>query len=352
VSRLSAGEAQIAWTGRAYQGLGLALESQTEWDEAQQAYQEWYQWATTVRDRPQTLMAQHRLASMLGLLGRLEQSAAIMAQISRQLPPATPPAIKDAQQRLDLLISGSGPPVAPPASDARWPQFVLSPLTITRPWEQLDRLGDNEYAAQTLNLYGWALILQGYTDVAESTLNYATHLAQSVRRPDFEATSCHLLAQLYDSLGDYGRMTQAINRALQLIEGAPKMRWIVLWGLIHRAYVDMRWNQLARAEERLQTLDAELTGRDILRSHWLSVQVGRGLLAMFRQNWARATYYFDLALENEENLYASNYVVVYLSRARLQRKQGRLDAARQDIWQAMHFTVGKGLAAGYISAVV
>jgi tetratricopeptide (TPR) repeat protein len=212
-------------------------------------------------------------------------------------------------------------------------------------------LGDDQ-AAQSLNLYGWALTLQGQTEAAEATLYYAAQLAEGYNQPGLQATSYHLLAQLWDLRGDYTHMERALDRALALVEDTPRLRWMVIWGLIHQAYVDMRWNQLDRAGQRLQKLDRELARRKALISHRLSVQVGLGLLAMFRDDLEQATHYFELALADFKNLYASNYVVVHLSRARINRKYGRLEAAQQDIMQAMSFAGERGMLADYISAVV
>ncbi|RME41726.1 MAG: hypothetical protein D6796_15470, partial [Caldilineae bacterium] len=335
---------------QAYQGLGLAQESLAAWEDARQTYEEWQRWAQTHHHPELALMAQHKLASMLGLIGQIDQSAAISARISRRLPPDTPPALADAQRRLERLISHR---VNPPAwTSAGWPLFTPQPVRLVRPWEEIAAVLGEEQAIQTLNLYGWALTLQGNLDAAEATLHYAGRLAEGYGQAGLQATSLHLLAQLWDLRGDYTAMADALEEALSLVERMPPMRWAVLWGLIHQAYVDLRWNRLERAERRLLRLQEELAGRNALCSHQLSVTVGLGLLAMFRQNLEEAARHFDAALSNAGNLYASNYVVVYLSRARIHRKYGRLEEAQEAIMHAMTFAGERGMLADYISAVV
>jgi ATP/maltotriose-dependent transcriptional regulator MalT len=177
-------------------------------------------------------------------------------------------------------------------------------------------------------------------------------LAESHNQPGLQATGYHLLAQLWDLRGDYTQMERALAQALALVEDEPHLRWSVIWGRIHRAYVDMRWNQLVRAEQRLHQLNAELTNRQAFHSHWLSVQVGLGLVSTFQQNLPEAMRYFEQVWVNLKDLYASNYVVIYLSRARLNRMRGDLEASRQDVVQALLFAGKRGMLADYISAVV
>ncbi|MFQ5575944.1 MAG: AAA family ATPase, partial [Anaerolineae bacterium] len=338
------------WARQAFEGLGLAQESLADWDAARRTYQRWQSWAQKHRHPHLALVARHRLATMLGLIGQLDESAAITASVSKQASPAPPPALVRAQARLKRLISTD---VSPPTwTDAGWPAFMPYPVKEARPWEGIVRALGEAQAAQTLNLFGWAVTLQGQSTLAEATLLHAAQLAETHNQTGLQATSYHLLAQLWDLRGDYSNMERALSLALSLVEDAPPLRWAVIWGLIHQAYVDMRWNQLERAGERLHRLDGELSGRSAFRSHRLSVQVGLGLLAMFTGKLAQAAAYFDRALENLKNLYASNYVVVYLSRARLNRKQGNLEAAQHYIMQAMTFAGERGMLADYISAAV
>ncbi len=339
-----------SWIQRAYQGLGTAQESMMAWEQARETYLQCQGWAEREGNTQLALMAQYRLASMLGLIGQLDESATITARISRQLPPNTPSVIVNAQRRLNLLVLTKVTP--PTATESGWPVFTPDPVDEDRPWRQLAQFLGLEQAAQTLNLYGWALFLQGQTEAAEETLYYAAQLAAGYKQPGLQATSYHLLAQLWDLQGEYTRMAQSLNRALALVQDIPHLRWIVIWGRIHQAYVDVRWNRLARAGRRLHALNDELTGHTALRSHWLSVQVGLGLVAMFKQDAVQATRYFETALANLKNLYASNYVAVYLSRARLNRKRKNFEAAQRDIMRAMSFAGERGLLADYISALV
>ncbi len=338
------------WFKQAYLGLGLAQESMAEWDAARNTYQAWRKWAQQNHLQAAALMAQYRLASMLGLSGQIDEAAAIAARVTQQLPDNTPPVIADAQKRLHLLVSTQ---VNPPAwTHAGWPGFTPHPVKLDFSWPQITRFLGREQAAQPFNLYGWSLTLQGQLQAAETVLTYAAQLAEEYNRPGYRAISYHLLAQLYSLRGDYTNMERALAQALKLVEENPPLRWAVVWGRIHQAYVDMRWNQLARAGERLHQLNRELEGRSAFQSHRLSVQVGLGLLAMFRHNLAEAARYFDLALSGSQNLYVSNFVVVYLSQARIKRKQGQLEAAQQDIIRAMAFAGERGLLADYISAAV
>ncbi|HEY84079.1 MAG TPA: hypothetical protein G4N96_03060, partial [Chloroflexi bacterium] len=338
------------WVQQAYLGLALAQESLAEWDAARNTYQAWRKWAQQNRLPASALMAQYRLASMLGLSGQIDEAAAIAARVTQQLPDNTPSVIADAQKRLHLLVSTQ---VNPPAwTHAGWPGFTPHPVKLDFSWQQITHFLGAEQAAQPFNLYGWSLTLQGQTQAAETVLNYAAHLSEEYNQPGYQATSYHLMAQLCGLRGDYTRMERALARALELVEDTPHLRWAVVWGRIHQAYVDMRWNQLARAGERLHQLDRELAGRSAFQSHRLSVQVGLGLLAMFKQDLARAAHYFDLALSGSQNLYVSNFVAVYLSQARIKRKQGNLEAAQQDIIRAMAFAGERGLLADYISAAV
>jgi hypothetical protein len=151
--------------------------------------------------------------------------------------------------------------------------------------------------------------------------------------------------------GDYELMTQSLSQALALVEGMPHLQWIVIWGRIHQAYVDFRWNQLERAADRFYQLDAELKNQVVLRSHWLSVQVGLGLLAMFRNQPTAAAEYFEIAQENMQNLYVSNYVALYVSLARLHRHRREFEAAERAVVQAMAFAAERGMPADYISAL-
>ena len=338
------------WLRRAYRGLGQAQESLMAWDDARETYHRCQLWAQQAGNRTVALMAQYRLAAMLGLIGELEESAALTARIAKALPPETPPVVVSAQHRLRLLSLTRETP--PTWTEAGFPVFQPQPLTTARPWESLAAFLGEEQAAQTLNLYGWTLTLQGQTAAAEETLALAARLAETFNQRGAQATAAHLMAQLWDMRGEYGQMTHALNRALSLVEDIPHLRWIVIWGRIHRAYVDVRWNRLDRAAERFRQLAAELSAHTALRSHWLSVQVGMGLLAMFRDDTAAAARYFDTARENLQNLYASNYVALYVSLARLHRHRGEFDAAERAVVQAMAFAAERGMLADYISALV
>jgi len=338
------------WLRRAYRGLGQAQESLMAWEDARETYRRCQIWARQTGNTTVALMAQYRLAAMLGLIGELEESAALTARIAKDLPPETPPVVVSAQHRLRLLSLTRETP--PTWTESGFPVFQPQPLTTERPWESLAAFLGEEQAAQTLNLYGWTLTLQGQTRAAEETLNLAAELAETYNQRGAQATAAHLTAQLWDICGEYGQMTHALNRALALVEDIPHLRWIVIWGRIHRAYVDVRWNRLDRAAERFRQLDAELSALTALRSHWLSVQVGQGLLAMFRDDVTAAARYFDTARENLQNLYASNYVALYVSLARLYRHRGEFDAAEQAVVQAMAFAAERGMLADYISALV
>ena len=338
------------WLRRAYRGLGQAQESLMAWDDARETYRRCRIWAQQTGNRTVAMMAQYRLAAMLGLIGELEESAALTARIAKELPPETPPVVVSAQHRLRLLSLTRETP--PTWTEAGFPVFQPQPLTTDRPWESLAAFLGEEQSAQTLNLYGWTLTLQGQTAAAEETLDLAAKLAETYNQRGAQATAAHLTAQLWDMRGEYGQMTHALNRALALVADIPHLRWIVIWGRIHRAYVDVRWNRLDRAAERFRQLDAELSGHTALRSHWLSVRVGLGLLAMFRGETTAAAQYFDTARENLQNLYASNYVALYVSLARLYRHRGEFDAAERAVVQAMAFAAERGMLADYISALV
>lgn len=338
------------WVRRAYRGLGQAQESLMAWNDARETYRRCRMWAQRTGNRTAALMAQYRLAAMLGLIGELEESAALTARIAKELPPETPPVVVSAQHRLRLLSLTRETP--PTWTESGFPVFQPQPLTTARPWESLAAFLGEEQSAQTLNLYGWTLTLQGETSAAEETLNLAAQLAETYNQRGAQATAAHLMAQLWDMRGEYGQMTHALNRALALVEDIPHLRWIVIWGRIHRAYVDVRWNRLDRAAERFRQMETELSAHTALRSHWLSVQVGLGLLAMFRGETEAAARYFDIARGNLQNLYASNYVALNVSLARLHRHRGEFDAAERSLVQAMAFAAERGMLADYISALV
>jgi len=338
------------WLRQAYRGLGQAQESLMAWDDARETYRRCYVWAQQQGNQTVALMAEYRLAAMLGLIGHLEESAALTAQISKELPPATPQVVVRAQDRLQMLSFTHETP--PSWTESGFPVFQPQPLTVKRPWEQLAAFLGEEQAAQTLNLYGWALTLQGQTSAAEATLNFAARLAETYNQPGLQATAFHLMAQLWDIRGEYGLMTQSLNRALALVQDIPHLGWIVIWGRIHRAYVDVRWNRLDRATQRLYQLHDELLQHTALRSHRLSVQVGLGLLAMFRDDVSAAARYFYAAMENVGDLYASNFVALFVSRARLYRHQNQFEAAEHALVQAMAFAAERGMLADYISALV
>ena len=338
------------WLPVAFLGLGMAQESLADWDAAQEIYTRLENWAQQRNNSILALDAKRRLAMMLGLIGQLDQSAALLARVAEQSPPDAPPAVVDMQDRLGLLLpSPAGEPVW---QDSGWPNFELYPIQIAQPWEAIVQVFGQQQAMQLLNLYGWGLTLQGQSTAAEATLHYAGQLAAGYNQPGLQATSYHLMAQLWDGRGDYTRMEAALSQALKLVADMPHLHWAVIWGRIHRAYVDMRWNQLARAEGRLQELNRELENRAAFRSHWLSVQVGLGLAAIFRQDVAAAMRYFEAVLANARDLYASNFVVLHLSRARLNRYRQNLNAAREDIVRAMAFAGKRGMLADYISAAV
>jgi DNA-binding SARP family transcriptional activator len=338
------------WLRQAYHGLGMAQESLADWDAARETYNELQHWAQQRGNTALVLVAKQRLATMLGLIGQLEESAAISARISEQLLPNTPLPLVEMQNRLGLLLSSREELQFEPEPD--WPNFQPQPVSTLQPWAKISQILGERQAIQPLNLYGWALTLQGQTGVAEATLHYAAEIAASYNQPGLQATSYHLLAQLWDSRGDYTQMEDALAQALALVENVSYLRWAVIWGRIHRAYVDMRWNQLARSRRRLDELGQELENRSAFRSHWLSVQVGLGLLAVFQHHLVEASRYFEQVLANPKDLYASNYVVLHLSRARLNRYQGDLAAAQKDISRALVFAGKRGMLADYISAVV
>jgi DNA-binding SARP family transcriptional activator/tetratricopeptide (TPR) repeat protein len=338
------------WLQLAFLGLGMAQESLADWDAAQETYTRLENWAQQRHNTGLGLDAKRRLALMLGLIGQLDQSAALLARVAEQSPSDAPPAVVDMQDRLGLLLPS---PVSEPAwQGSGWPSFHLRPIQIAQPWEAIIQVFGQQQAMQLLNLYGWGLTLQGQTTTAEATLYYAAQLAAGYNQPGLQATSYHLIAQLWDGRGDYTRMEAALSQALKLVADMPHLRWAVIWGRIHRAYVDMRWNQLERAQARLKELNLELENRAAFRSHWLSVQVGLGLAAIFRQDVAAAMRYFETVLANSKDLYASNFVVLHLSQARLNRYRQNLGAARENIVRAMAFAGKRGMLADYISAAV
>lgn len=337
------------WINRAYAGLGWAQEAQANWDAAEATYRQWNRWALQKQDRSAALSAQNRLASMLGLIGQLDESAAITARLTEQLPVQTPAAILEAQTRIQLLITAK-PAFSLP--DADWPGFQAHPCELEHPWLSIVAALGERQAPQSLNLFGWALLLQGQLDMADVTINHAAELAHANNQAALEATSHHLLAQLWDLRGNYNQMAQAHTAALALVQNAPEHNWAVIWGRIHQAYVDMRWNQLERAEARLHQLSRELATRTAFRSHRLSVEVGLGLLALFRRKLDVAQAHLNTALENPKNLYANNYVVAHLCQARINRYRRNWPASRAYIQQALEFAGSRGMPAEYISAVV
>lgn len=333
---------------RAYLGQALAYEAVADWDNVARTYTELEAWATGRGDSRLAFIATRRLASILALIGQFDESAAISARISGFPTPDMPPAVIDMQRRLATITDRSEPLV--PASG--WPGFDQPPPPPPQAWRGLSESLGSELAPQSLILYGWALMLQGQTAAAEATLQHAAQVARDNAQAGYHVTSYHLLSQLWAGRGDYSQMAHWLQRSLALVEAAPELGWAAIWGRIHQAYMDLRWNQLARAGQRFEQLAAELQGRTAFRTHRLSVQVGLGLLASLQQAWDDAATAFEAALAEAPALYVYNYVMAHLGLAWLLRRRGDLGSARAEVVHALAFAGQRGLLAEYVSAAV
>lgn len=340
------------WMRRALEGRGLAYEALFDPVGVTAAYRRLQQWARTQGNQPLLLTAHSRLTAMLSLLGQQRESNELLRELLEALGDnrtARSAVMVDLFRRRQRIYA----PDAPISSD-EWAAFQLPPPPVAdAPTEILQTLSPL-HAALPLFIYGWLLRIQGQLPAAIHTLQAVVDLAKSTSQPIIVGMAYHQLAIAARMQGDWGA-SQALNaQSLVINQAMPgaAAELTSMWPRISSAFMALQRNEIAAAERRLRRVTNVLGDQDLYRSYRNSAQIGLGLVALVRGEYAAAQAQLQKALADPVNLYPYIYVQGLLGLATIAQQQGEVALCRQTLQQALAYAGQRSLVEEYVETVL
>lgn len=340
------------WVRRALEGRGLAYEALFDPVGVTAAYRRLQQWARTQGNQQLLLTAHSRLTAMLSLLGQQRESNDLLRELLealRDTQTARSAVMVDLFRRRQRIYAPDAP-----AASAEWATFQPPPPPVAdAPAEILQSLSPL-HAALPLFIYGWILRIHGQLPAAIQTLQAVVDLAKTTSQPSIAGMAYHQLAIAARMKGDWGA-SQALNEQSLVINQAlpgAAAELTSMWPRISSAFMALQRNELTVAERRLRRVANFLGDQDLYRSYRNSAQIGLGLVALARGEYAAAQSQLQSALADPVNLYPYIYVQGLLGLATIAHHQGEVALCRQTLQQALAYAGQRSLVEEYMETVL
>lgn len=344
--------APTAEVWRAFRGRLLACEALLDWDGVMATAQRYERWAARRADAPE-LVTTRRLVLLRALMGDLAAAAALSAEHERRQPEALP-AIRDMLRRTARILQPAEHPCRPPD-----PAVVASPRPFVpadpppgAPADDLPALLGPDDAAMALFQVGWAVLMQGLLWAAEPCLVRAYDLACETGQASVAVISALQLAHLNALRGLPAATDHWLAISLDTAGRAPEAAWASIWPRIHQGFLWLLDDQFAAAQERFESLAAQLAGLPAFQSHRASVEVGLGLLALARGEREPAAAQLEAALASPQLLYGFVYVAALHGLAQVAARRGELCAARAALGHALDYSARRSLLPEYVRTAI
>ena len=346
-------ERDAQWWGRLYRGRGLVYEALLDWQGMQTNHDELLSWAACKRDPLLIKSSCQRMIVNRSLMGYLPEALSMGREFVRQLQSESlAPADSRARESLSLLtdlarrwqqlisLDRSDGQVYETA--ARFPRFCAAPLPCVRDWERVSALLGSTQAAFILTSYGWALLLQGMSVEAEGCLRAARQAAEATGQVTCEIlASLHLTRACHIS-GQHERGVQEFTRCIELGQQVPEAPWVTVWPLLNQGYYRLSLDQLDEAEQHFDLVERQLQDQD-LPAYRCSLQIGRGLLALARRQFASAHLLLHETLMQGQCVYIEVYILAEIGLARIAQQWGNYAEASQRLYNMLVFSGRRSL---------
>ncbi|HZO72197.1 MAG TPA: BTAD domain-containing putative transcriptional regulator [Ktedonobacteraceae bacterium] len=355
------------WAARAYHGRGLVCEALLDWEGVQESQRNLSEWAATNKNIAFASNSTRRMAGIRGLMGYLPEAATIGisvvqhlqadAETSYDIQNHTQKSLRtmlDMTRRWASLVTVDAPHLQ--HEQASWDEMAASPFPPFYPassptiqdWQEIvEALGVSQ-AALTLAEYGWVLLLQGLNIEAERCLKAALHAAEETDQVTYWILAAMHLSRVYHLYGQpeegsfwFGR---CLERSRQL---SAEATWPMTWPLLNYAYYLISLNRLDEAEQVLKQLQAQLDQQRDFLAHRYSIQIGFGLIALSRSDFAQAEALLQGALNHQPNLYIEAYILAEQGIVRIARHQKRYHEAFRRLRAMLAFCGQRSLLQSY-----
>ena len=120
-----------------------------------------------------------------------------------------------------------------------------------------------------------------------------------------------------------------------------------MWPRISSAFAALQQHHLAEAERRFRRVADFLGHQDLYRSYRNSAQIGLGLVALARGDWATAQKELEHALADPINLYPYIYVQGLLGLAAIAQQQAQQVRCRQILQRTLAYASERSLVEEY-----
>jgi tetratricopeptide (TPR) repeat protein len=293
-------------------------------------------------------------------MGDLAGAAAMsVEQTPRQLE--TAPAINDMLWRTAIILQ----PVNPEIGDWRL-EIAQSPISNLKspisfssahplpgaPADDLPALLGPDEAALALFQVGWAALMQGLIDDAESCLLRAFTLAIETSQAAVAVVSALQLAHLNALRGDRTASERWLTTSLDLAQQAPDAAWATIWPRIHQAFLLLTDDQFDTARERFELMAARLRELPAFHSHRASVEAGLGLIDLASGDLAQASVRLARALASPQLLYGFVYVAAQHGLARIAALSGDMQTARATLLHTLDYSARRSLLPEYVRSAI
>ncbi|NOK60312.1 MAG: transcriptional regulator [Chloroflexi bacterium AL-W] len=345
---------------RAFKGRLITYETLLDLDGIMTTATEYDHWAAEQTEPLPSLVTTRRLLLLRALMGDLAGASAMSVFLeNKQRVHVVPPASDTAPQPTyhpilaDMLARTAT--ILQPVTTTRvntWTLFILaSPLPGNPALELPEYLGVDE-AVLALFQVGWAALMQGLLNGAEPCLQKSHELALETGQAAAAVVSALQLAHLHALRGDTIERERRLAQSLDLAQQAPEAAWASIWPHIHQGFLWLLDDQFDLAQERFETMSAQLAGFPAFQSHRTSIQAALGLLALKNGQLNTATNLLQQALISPQLLYGFVYVTAQHGRARLAALRSDMQQTRAILRHTLDYSARRSLLPEYIRTVI
>ncbi|MEM8529246.1 MAG: AAA family ATPase [Chloroflexota bacterium] len=345
---------------RAFKGRLITYETLLDLDGITNTATAYDDWAAEQSEPLPPLVTPRRLLLLRALMGDLAGASAmsVFLENRQRVPVATTPS-DDASQPtshpilVDMLARTATilQPVAT-AGVTTWTPFVAASPVPGKPTLELpEYLGDDE-AVLALFQVGWAALMQGLLEGADPCLQKSHELAIETGQAAAAVVSALQLAHLHALRGDFIERERHLAQSLDLAQQAPEAAWASIWPRIHQGFLWLLDDQFDLAQERFETMSAQLANFPAFQSHRTSVQAALGLLALKNGQLKPATNLLQEALTSPQLLYGFVYVTAQHGRARLAALRSDMKQTQAILRHTLDYSARRSLLPEYVRTVI
>ncbi len=354
---------RVEW-GRVYHGRGLVYEALLDWPGIQENYQNLSNWAALQHDSVLAKGIVQRMMISRSLMGYVPEALGmgreLLHQLQREsekqfaLPQPTRESLRllvDIAQRWEHIMSLDEPWDRDQTSVLSFAPFCAVASPEVCDWDQAIEVLGPAQSACVLTFYGWMLFLQGLSAETERCLQAALQAAQATGQVTWEILASLHLSRTYAFCGHRERAKQEFARCLELCQQISEAEWVTIWPWLNRAYALLDLKRLDEAEQIFLQVQRQPINHD-MPSNWCSTQIGLGLLALARRQFAQAHHLLSEALEQRQSVYIEVYVLAQIGLAEIAQHQGASTEAYERLCRILAFCGKRSLLQLYATSAL